>query len=417
MRPHLAPVPKNPPSFLSPPITVKPRSSGIVDWLFGAGNTAPTAMHTEPRATPDIRVTPPTEGNFWVENFFNALTEATTLFAKRHVELVHQEDPSTVYKVREVKIECKDAPTQFLRDVLSLPPLVRNRVVKSRMQKAPGAECLSLTDFFGCTIAAEVTLVEGQVVQTMVSYSGSRFFLKFAFEGDYVTRAMPPEATPVPKAQAPTSPSSLANPASPSNPAGANGANAGNTISTITTAPPACAARPTPTDAAPPARETMLRSRLDDDAPSRGSRATPLQRRATPQVQAVAKLRLRSQGAEVVLPLWEDNFPYTVGRHPDFRGYSVRGQRDNPCAPLLAEVERPEFSSFVSREHIVLDSFDPSTRQFRVVAGKGRNGSYFQGTDMPSHFLISLAVMAKGDWLKLGGAGGDGILEIRLEAA
>ena len=39
-----------------------------------------------------------------------------------------------------------------------------------------------------------VRLRTRQIVQTMVSYSGSRFVLKFAFEGDYVTRPAAPEA-------------------------------------------------------------------------------------------------------------------------------------------------------------------------------------------------------------------------------
>lgn len=383
---------QTPPGFLKPPAPAKPRGTGLVDWLFGPGNSVQATVHTEPQAGPDITVTPPVEGNLWVESFFNALTEATTLFAKRHVELVHLEDPLTVYRVREVKIECKDAPAQFHRDVLSLPALVRNRVVKSRMQKAPGGEYLMLNDFFGSTIAADITLVEGQIVQTLVSYSGSRFVLKFAFEGDYVTRPAAPE---VPPGAAPAAVSDKQ-------------------------------ATPTPTQALAdpdeddygrlPYRQTLLRTR-DDDRPRRDSRATPLQLMAAPAVPPVANLRLRSLGAELTVPLLEDNFPYTIGRHPSFQGYCVRGERDQEAVQLLHERERPDFCSFVSREHIVLDSFDASTRQFRVAASKGKNGSYFKGAAMPSHFLLSLEAMAKGEWLKLGGGIGDGILELRIEAA
>ncbi len=388
------------PSFLNPPPPAgKQRGAGFVDWLFGGNHAAEPLFQTEPQAAPDIKVTPPAEGTFWVESFFNALTEATTLFAKRHVELVHQEDPLTFYRVREVKIECKDAPAQFHRDVLSLPALVRNRVVKSRMQKAPGGEYLMLNDFFGSTIAADITLLEGQIVQTMVSYSGSRFMLKFAFEGDYVTGPALPAAHGMPETPAP--------------PASGDA--------------PASATMPTPTQArsadsqgnnddAPPIQETLLRGR-EEERPLPGNRATPLQTMAPPEVPAVAKLRLRSLGSEVVVPLLEDNFPYTIGRHASFQGYCVRGEHDHQAAQLLHELERPDFCSFVSREHMVLDSFDPSTRQFRVAAAKGRNGSYFKAAAMPSHFLLPLTAMAKGDWLKLGGTSGDGVLEVRIEAA
>ena len=388
---------KNLQSFTRPPPVAKPRGVGLVDWLFGPGNSVEGVVHTEPQAEPDIRVTPPAEGNFWVESFFNALTEATTLFAKRHVELVHQEDPLTVYRVREVKIECKDAPAQFHRDVLSLPALVRNRVVKSRMQKAPGGEYLMLNDFFGSTIAADITLLEGQIVQTMVSYSGSRFVLKFAFEGDYVTRPGTPEAA---AAAAPTGVASGVAPASHLNPTPTQlGTGADQDDNGLL-----------------PARQTTLRSR-DDEQPRPDNRATPLHHLAPPAIPPVAILRLRSLGAECAVPLLEDGFPYTIGRHPSFQGYCVRAEHDHQPVQLLHERERPDFSSFVSREHIVLDSFDPSTQQFRVAARKGRNGSYFKAAAMPSHFLLSLAVMAKGEWLKLGGTSGDGILEVRIEAA
>jgi hypothetical protein len=381
---------KDMPSFVNSHSENRQRGAGIVNWLFGPGNAPQPLVHTEPLPGPDIRITPPVEGNFWVESFFNALTEATTLFAKRHVELVHQEDPSTLYRVREVKIECKDAPAQFHRDVLSLPALVRNRVVKSRMQKAPGGEYLMLNDFFGSTIAGDITLVEGQIVQTMVSYSGSRFMLKFAFEGDYVTRSAPPE------------PATLAA-------AGAASAERGN---------------PTPTQAQAgiepdrplPLRQTLLRAR-EEDLPLSASRATPLQTMATPAIRPVANVRLRSLGIDLVVPLLEDNFPYTIGRHPSFQGYCVRGERDTQAVQLLHEVEQAGFCSFVSREHIVLDSYDATTQQFRVAAARGKNGTYFKANAMPSHFLLSLAVMAKGEWLKLGGTGGDGILEVRFEAA
>jgi hypothetical protein len=380
---------KDMPSFMHP-LPENKRGSGIVNWLFGPGHAPQSPVHQEPLPGPDIRITPPADGNFWVESFFNALTEATTLFAKRHVELVHQEDPSTLYRVREVKIECKDAPAQFHRDVLSLPALVRNRVVKSRMQKAPGGEYLMLNDFFGSTIAGDITLVEGQIVQTMVSYSGSRFMLKFAFEGDYVTR---PASPGMPAAAAPDT-------------AGAEGG-APTPTQVVTDSGP---------DSLRPARQTLLRSR-EEDRPPPASRDTPLQTMATPALRPVAHVRLRSLGSDLILPLLEDNFPYSIGRHPSFRGYCVRGEHDTQAVQLLHEVEREGFCSFVSREHIVLDSFDATTQQFRVAATKGKNGSYFKANAMPSHFLMPLELMAKGEWLKLGGPGGDGILEVRFEAA
>ncbi len=386
------------PSFLQTDEEPKQRAVGFLDWLFGASPAPDPILPAESPFVhngPLIKVSPPQEGNFWVENFFNALTEATTLFAKRHVELVAQEDPSTVYKVREVKIECKDAPAQFHRDVLSLPALVRNRVVKSRMQKAPGSEYLMLNDFFGSTIGADITLVEGQVVQTLVSYSGSRFVLKFAFEGDYVTRLDLPNAPP---ASAPATSSAL---------------------------PPSATSEPqanTPVTSfdetelhIPSPRETMLRTYPDEQDLNAG-RETQLRPQAVAMIQPVANLRLRSLESELLLPLIENDFPYTIGRHPSFKGYCVRGRHEHQANQVLHEAEGVGFSSFVSREHLMLHSFDSSIKQFQVSTTRGKNGTFFRASAMPTHFLLPLSEMAKGEWLKLGGTSGDGILELRIEA-
>jgi len=387
------------PRFPQTEVEPKQRGTGFMDRIFGNSRSQVPVCRTEPLTAPKdpiVKVSPPLEGNFWVESFFNALTEATTLFAKRHVELVAQEDPSTVYKVREVKIECKDAPAQFHRDVLSLPALVRNRVVKSRMQKAPGAEYLMLNDFFGSTIAADVTLLEGQVVQTMVSYSGSRFILKFAFEGDYVTRIDVP-ITP-PQVVAPATPSTTPPSAAPE----------------LQSKLPDAFGDEIKLDPSYP-RETVLRAFTTEPAMN-SHRETQLRPKVAATVQPVANIRLRSIENELVLPLMEDEFPYTIGRHHSFKGYSVRGQHDHHASQVLHEAEGVGYSSFVSREHLVLHSFDASTKQFQVSTTKGKNGTFFRAATMPTHFLLPLSEMAKGEWLKLGGASGDGILELRIEA-
>lgn len=377
-------------SFQNNNLNNKHRTNGFLDWLFGPTQAKGTTIAVEPIAEPTIKVTPPMESNFWVESFFNALTEATTLFAKRHVELVNQEDSLTLFNVREVKIECKDAPSQFHRDVLSLPALVRNRVVKSRMKKAPGSEYLMLNDFFGSTIAADITFVEGQTVQTLVSYSGSRFILKFSFEGDYVTR---PESSTV------ESPNSQI---------------LGVISTAITTKLGEKMSEQDESDLSS-VNETPLRSKHLDQFLS-GCRETPLHLIAKSENKPLANLRLRSLDKEVLLPLLEDNFPYTIGRHSSFQGYCAFGQQEHQPSHLLHETEPKDFCSFVSREHIVLHGFDSSTQQFRVSTTKGKNGSFFKGAAMPSHFLLPMSAMEKGEWLKLGGASGNGILELRIEA-
>lgn len=396
------------PGFMSAPPVARTRTAGMLAWLFGSPRAeeaympdAPAPLPTQEPALSVEPPQPPDSNCYWIETFFNAVSDAATKFTRRHVALLHKEDPSTVYAVREIKIECKAAPAQFQRDMASLPQAVFNRVMKSRVKNADGVNgLLVLDDYYGSTLVIDITLVEGHVVQTLVSYSGSRFELKFAFQGDYVTRPEEPElqlpaadtAAPAPQA------------GRPAVPAVAEGG-------TLPEAAPAQPAGPAPLGV----QGTLLRSRLTAVVP--GPQCTVLRTMGSaPGARPLAMLHLRSADEEVAVPLLEDHFPYTIGRHGSFRGYSVRGRQDPQALHLLHEREGPDFVSFVSREHIVLDSFDEVTQHFRVVAVKGRNGSFFKSASMPSHFLLPLADMARGHWLKLGGSGGDGILELRIEA-
>ena len=386
----------NLPSFMHTPPQAKTRLSSLLTWLMSdaPANAAQDPHVNEPTVLKpdDVLVEPPQppDSNFWVESFFNALTEATTLFAKRHVALLHNEDPSIVYSVREVKIQCQGAPAQFLRDVASLPQNVRNGVIKSRMHKAAGAqELLALDNFYGSTLVADITLVEGQVVQTLVSYSGCRFALKFAFEGDYLTRPVPV-----------TAPASNTPPATPP------------------TLPPQAQADETPApvpDGYPFAR-TRLRCDIPADISDGTVDKTKLRTDPAPTTHPIATLRLRSLDTEFSMPLLETDFPFTIGRHASFKGYSVRSHTAAQATQVLLEAEPAHFASFVSRGHMVLHGYDSHTRQFRVVTVQGKNDSHFKNAPANGPFLLPMADMEKGHWLKLGGNSGDGILEVKLEA-
>lgn len=384
----------NLPSFMHTPPLGKTRVSSLLAWLMGDAPAHPAQDPNPNEPTllkpDDVLVEPPQppDGNFWVESFFNALTEATTLFAKRHVALLHNEDPSIVYSVREVKIQCQGAPAQFLRDVASLPQNVRNGVIKSRMHKAAGAqELLALDNFYGSTLVTDISMVEGQVVQTLVSYSGCRFALKFAFEGDYLTRPVP-------------APASFAAPA---------------TITAPATSPVASDSREAPVfyDLAD---RTRLRSDLLADTSSAMAEATVLRTNPAPTTQPIATLRLRSLDAEFSMPLLEGDFPFTIGRHASVKGYSVRSHKAAQCTQILLAAEPANFASFVSREHLVLQGYDSHTQQFRVITVQDKNGSHFKNAPANGPFLLPLADMENGHWLKLGGNSGDGILEIKIEA-
>jgi len=142
--------------------------------------------------------------------------------------------------------------------------------------------------------------------------------------------------------------------------------------------------------------------------------ATPLRVVAKDKPTAVAQLRLRSLQGEAVMPLLADNFPYSIGRHANRCGYAIKGQRDAAPAQVLADNEPKGFVSFASRDHLMLESYNSTTREF-CVTNKGLNGTFFRRTPMPKRFLLPLEKMAHGEWLKLGGTDGDAILDLRIE--
>ena len=388
------------PTFDNTPI--KRGIARFIDSLMGPRINTPSAapIITEPDDG-GVFVMPPTDGTSWVSSFHNAVTEATTRFAQRYVALVHNELPSFGFEIRELRIECKDAPAQFLSAVLSLPQNVLNLSAKSRMGKADGAEILFLDKFYGVTISAEQTLLGGQLVDTIISYSGSRFVLNFSFDGEFIER---PEAFSVP---APTAVAAAV--VQPAAPVGAD-ASPVQTPEVVSFADIGAA-----TTRRDPTLGTALRPMFPAGNPATSGQHTPLAQNVAIAPPAALQLRLRSLGSEVVVPLLDAHFPYTVGRHASFSGYSVRGRLAQEAQPVLHEVEKSNYVSFASREHLVLDSFDAVTQQLRVSTTKGTNGTFFKMAAMPKHFLLPIASMASGEWLKLGGKTGDGILEIRIE--
>lgn len=388
--------PQNMPNFMTP--AAKTWVASLLDLIFGDTKPyeAQEPQQESPMPQPRPEPMPPINSDS-SEAFRNALMDATTKFANRHVGMLNQINPRNVFSVREVNIEFTGAPDQFVADITDWPADVRNECIKLIMEAAPGAkELITLQDYFGSTIVTDIKLVKGKVVQPLVSYSGSRFEIKFAFDGSVTQRPAPaPQVAIVPAPVVQPVPHALA-------PAAA------------TLQPESFTALDDDLD---DSKCTRLRT-LGHDFEIDDSGETPL---AGPDhghsfsPPPIATLRLRSLDSEVTVPLMKADFPYTIGRHETFKGYSVQGHSASALT-LLQDVEPAGFSSFVSRGHIVLDSYDEFNKQFRVITSKGKNGSFFKAATMPTHFLLPLAAMATGEFIKLGGTSGDGILELRIEA-
>lgn len=388
----------------------KTRASSFFGWLFGAAPPADSAPSFEKTGGTEFTIEPPMDTNSWVDSFNTALTEATASFILRYVDPLHREDPTIGFSVKKVKVGLRDAAVQCVRAIESMPIAMRNRIVQLRMKKAHGAEQLSFDNFYGLSITAEETLLDGQLIQTMVSYSGSRFVLKFEFEGEYIT--IPSEAdNTAPKASVPEDKVS---------PITVNESCVKDTEAKSSATSEPIQANSVKDEKIPLergfSRETVLRLPPREPTISRlsGARETPLNIPVVPHRPIAAKLHLRSLGSETVVDLFEDNFPYAIGRHPCFSGYCVQGRVESGKEPakLLHDVEPAEYTSYVSRNHVVLDYFDPATRQFNVSATKGKNGTFLNGSTMPKRFILPAT---SNDWVNLGGENGTGILDIRFE--
>lgn len=390
------------------PHTPRSRAAAFFDWMLGTNPNEDEPNWGQP-SEPEIVVAPPSERNSWVDSFHIALTEAATSFILQHVDPYHREDPTAGFAVKRVKVGFHEAAGSCLRAIQSLPPAMRDRIVLVRIKKAKGSEQLMLDHFYGLSILAEETLVDGQLVETMVSYSGSRFQLRFEFEGEYVTL---PASDPVAAtSDASLKPSSIARPA----PGQDHPAEAQNV--------------------APEMQSTVFQNR-QPASKSFGSRDTPLYRppslvgcsRETPLYHPtktlrspVARLHLAARGAQTVIELFEDGFPYTIGRHPETPGFAVRPRHGttsgNASAGLLAHTQSCDTICYVSREHLVLNAPDLASGEILVdnlSAQPGKNGTYVNGVAQPRRFIHPLDAQYP---LCLGGVDGDGILRLSLERA
>ncbi|MBC7617915.1 MAG: hypothetical protein H7293_02800 [Candidatus Saccharibacteria bacterium] len=390
------------PSFMNP--AAKTRMAAFFDWFLGANRddlADQGALRTPPPLNgPEVTVLPPASSSS-IDCFQNVLTEATTQLASRYA-ILHRLDPRNAFTVREVNIDLTGAPDQLVSDIGDLPPDVRNRAILLIMEAAPSAKDLLLfNDYFGSTLVTNITVVKGQPVQRMAAYAGCRFEVKFKFDGGVTTRPLAP-AQPVPAHQHSEKPACSEVQCSQPQPE----------PETIYMPLPTAGLDAHPDENPGGIQHTILRT----DAPTLPSgQHTALNCTQAAAAPGIGTLHLRSLEHQAHITLLADNFPYTLGRHDSFKGYSVQGRCDAQATQLLS-LEPAGFKSFASRGHLVLDSFDPSTQQFCVVATNGKNGTYFKAAKMPERFLLPLAVMANGDWLKLGGNSGDNILEIRIEA-
>lgn len=344
---------------------------GFVDWLFGPAETAeiqrPAAKESwddiiELPGNMDVEVERGSTGS-WLDAFNQALTQATEDFIRTEVEPLHRDAPSWIFSIRAVKIGMSEAAAPCLEAVEKLPAALSNRIAEIRIQKAHGAaQQIRVDNFYGISLEADSALLDGPIVQTLVSYGGKRFHLKFRFEGDYIN---------LPSAVTPPLPT--------------------ETIETTNDVYdwPFDASSKTETPMADFFEPISIKTETPITAPSVQPPSKPI----------IAKLRVKPFGREeTVVDIHEHQLPYTIGREPEGDGFIIE---DDP-------------GSTVSRIHLILESRDPLTGNL-FVYNRGRHGTYDgKGLALPGRFIRSCS---KDHWLSLGGVSGAGTVLISLESA
>lgn len=361
-------IPMNKPKLSDiPPATsrkLKKKSwfGNLIDWLFGPAETV-EKYRGEPIVDPIDTNSQIAPTDSWLEAFNQALTQATADFIRRQVEPLHREDPSCGFSIRAVKVGMTEATRPCLEAVEKLPPDLCSRIAKIRMQQAPGAQQIRLDNFFGISIDADSALLDGPVVQTLVSYGGKRVQLKFRFDGDYVTLPAINMNSPIDR----------------NTPAASEDRDIfGPSIKKQT-----ILKSPNEPIYAGIKKGTVLRENIE-----------------LPTQPIIAKLHIKPWDSdEIVVEINDNELPYTIGREPQGHGFIVESDNEESVAA-------------VSRRHLILESFDSLAGHF-FVYNPGANGTYDKGRAMPERFIH---VCHNDHWLSLGGVDdGAGTVQIALE--
>jgi hypothetical protein len=380
----------------------------LLDWILGSVPQETQALAEPP--VHDIQVESQLTTS-WLQSFGAALTEATQTFVLNNVEPLYRDCDRTRFVVSRVKVDMRQSASGCLSAVQKLPSGMRNTMALLRIQKAKGAtEQLMLDRFYGLSILAEEgleTVVDDQVVETMVSYGGSRVLIRFVFEGEYL---MLPERPAIPLASD-TGRSPASDAVSTAEPAKQFERHS---------APHSPSHRPSPSTLAKPgSAETLLyRPKTPGSATWRGNE-TQLYVPSRPARTPLLKLQLCADGANTVVDLFAEGFPYTVGRHANQAGFSVRAANQTVGEAidtgLVAQAHTTESLCYVSRDHLVLHLPDMQTGEIPVdnlAAQRGRNGTYLNGEAQPPRFIH---LMHSRQPLRLGAPRGQGTLDLRLE--
>ncbi|MDP2831922.1 MAG: hypothetical protein Q8Q28_01220 [Pseudomonadota bacterium] len=345
------------------------------DLINGAPDTDPVRrdlgrLLEEPRLEPES--THPTLP--LIDAFREALTTATTRFIADVVAPVHA-DALLGYRIQALRIVIPSYGESLHNALVKLPAEGLNRLARARIEKARGAHLLDCTEFYGVTLEAPETLLDGQPVEVLASWGGTSLKLRFVFQGGYISLPARPEAVPVEEPK-PVEPAP--EPAPPS------------LVSKV------------------PLGATPLRTTLAKPAVQMGE--TPLNTTIRPARQPIARLVARAHdkngpGPEQSFDVYEDQLPFAIGCAPLDSGEYRQG-----LAITFAGYNTGEHP-WVSDRHLVLQGFDRTQGELQLI-NRGRNGAWLAGQPLGERLLYRPNAQKR---FNLGGPEGVGTAELRIE--
>jgi hypothetical protein len=397
------------------------RLNALLQWLKGTSVSDENMPVTDDPLPPEseIRIDPPGQSS-WGESLKTAITDATSLFIQRHVQPYHVEDPCITYSVHRLKVGHNEAAALVVRDWLAMRQDMRDGISKIRIEKAKDAHVqIDLSGYYGISFHADDTLVDGQLVETIVYNGGARIKLQFEFEGEYITRPAPVHRVHeevVVKKDADESVQSTSE------------------IGTGTQASLAEPEKVPPNDHLAVQKLTERTMEANADTVKTPMRTQPpVKNNETADIKTpmrvirqvdcrlpIARLHMRYGNQTALVDLFQDGFPYSIGRHhasnPTQPGFAVLSKHDNAgtTQPLLQSIASTQVC-YTSREHLLLQQWDSATGDVRVdnlSAQKGSNGTWQSGQQLGQRFVYSTG---QSQWLQLGDPQGGGILEIKIE--
>ncbi|SFU83411.1 hypothetical protein SAMN04489707_102517 [Paenacidovorax caeni] len=394
----------------------------FMDWTFGAPQPLNRPSDDVLRGKPGgmgrdsaHEILPPPEPDtvpVWVEQkarsaleaFKDAITDGTRLFCEQHVHPLYMLDQSTKYRVTGIQVFVPREKSSFLQPLEKLPIEVRNRMARILVMAAPGAqEQLVIDDgFFGISLDVEPTVIDGQTIRLIASWSIDSAEIKFLFSGQYISVVPKPTQSVVevvPQKEPCTSDPAIA-----------------QTVVDVESSASCSEAKPNSAAASvePVMTTPVTPRRVGNETPLSlphqtmvHGTDTPLAKPTSRQI-AFVRVQYAGQDQEATIAITQDMLPFVIGREHTSTGRFQHGLS-------LGNPRDANLGLLVSREHLELSRFDPETSTFYLVNhGHPRNGSFHQGSALSERFMLK--AMAPGNVIHLGGCGGVGTVRIIIEA-